>query len=403
MEEKRVLTDFTKPRTVQDLTAKLNEAQRAMVKAQLNAKSLLLQKEADKDTKDAIYKQEEAWQKEIQAEIEKCTVKAPQDGLLVYYMPEQVRGGGGSQQSIVAQGEPVREGQKMLQIPDLNKMLANVRVPEALVSHLHSADPDDPDSWQPATIKVDAFSNRLLKGHVKVLDTVASAQDFFAADVKVYKTLVAIDETMPGLKPGMSAEVTINAEESGEPVLVVPIQSVVGTISMGAQRKVFVVGPDRQTELRDVVVGMSNERMVEIKSGLKEGEQVVQNPQPLLKDDSEMKPAKVRGGGPGGQEWQGGGGGDFGGKKDGMKKGPPGMKKGPGGPGGGFPGGPGGGPGGGFQGGPGGAPPGIPGGQRGPAGAKGVPGAWLLPPARPWAERALPQLARGKSRFWKVG
>jgi hypothetical protein len=166
---------------------------------------------------------------------------------------------------------------------------------------------------------------------------------------------------------------------------------------MGAQRKVFVVGPDRQPEMRDVVVGMSNERMVEVKSGLKEGELVVQNPQPLIKDDSEMKAAKVRGGGAGGQEWQGGGGGDFGGKKGG-----PGMKKGPGGPGGGPPGGPGGFPGG--PGGPGGAPPGGPGGApRGPAGAKVVPGAWLLPSARPWAELSVPHLARANTRYSNVG
>ena len=41
--------------------------------------------------------------------------------------------------------------------------------------------------------------------------------------------------------------------------------------------------------MRDIVVGMSNERLVEVKSGLKEGERVVQNPQPLLTDDSDLK------------------------------------------------------------------------------------------------------------------
>src|SRR5262249_9644355 len=177
----------------------------------------------------------------IQGEIVKCIVKAPQDGLVVYYVPEQVRGGGGMQQSIVAQGEPVREGQKMMQIPDLDHMLVNVRVPEAFVSHLHSEDPDDKSSWQLAQIKIDAFSNRILRGHVKLVDTVASQQDWFAADVKVYKTIVAIDQSLDGLKPGMSAEVTLFAEESPTPVLVVPIQSVVGTISMRAKRKCFVV------------------------------------------------------------------------------------------------------------------------------------------------------------------
>src|SRR5205807_3400196 len=74
----------------------------------------------------------------------------------------------------------------------------------------------------------------------------------------------------------------------------VPVQTVIGTISMGANRKCFVVGADGQPELRDIVVGMSNQRLVEVKSGLKDGEKVVLNPMPLLPDDGEMKPGKVR-------------------------------------------------------------------------------------------------------------
>jgi RND family efflux transporter MFP subunit len=381
MEEKRVLLDFTKPRTEQDLRAKLAEADLALRKAKLQAEAKLKQSEADKETKEFIYNQELSRKLEIEAEIDKCTVRSPQDGLVVYYVPEQVKGGGGAQQSIVAQGEPVREGQKMLQIPDLSRMLVNVRVPEALVSHLHSADAEDPSNWQAASIKVDAFPSRMLKGHVKFVDTVASIQDWFASDVKVYKTLVAIEDSMNGLKPGMSAEVTINAEESNTPVLVVPIQSVVGTISMGADREIFVVGPDRQPQKREVVVGMSNERLVEIKSGLKEGEQVVLNPQSLLKEDDERKPGKLRksikGGG---EEWQGDGGA---GKKGGAPKG---MKKGPGGPpGGGFPGG--------GPGGPGGPNGGAP---RGGPNAQKSTGAWLAPPTRPGRELPVPALHLGR-------
>ena len=133
--------------------------------------------------------------------------------------------------------------------------------------------PNDKSTWQTAQIRVDAFPQPLLHGHVKTVDTVASQQDFFASDVKVYKTMVSIDEPMEGLKPGMSAEVTIYADESPTEVLVVPVQTVIGTISMGAKRKVFVIGPDGQPVKRDIVVGMTNERKVEVKSGLKEGEQ----------------------------------------------------------------------------------------------------------------------------------
>jgi hypothetical protein len=135
--------------------------------------------------------------------------------------------------------------------------------------------------------------------------------------VKVYKTMVAIDDQLEGLKPGMSAEVTINADETPSPVLVVPIQSVVGTISEGAKRHCFVLDAGGQPELRDIECGMSNESLVEVKSGLKPGELVVQNPTPLLGEDSELKAGRVR---PKHEDEDQGPGGEGGKKKKGAKK-----------------------------------------------------------------------------------
>jgi multidrug resistance efflux pump len=295
--EKKVLVTFTKPRTEQDLGAKLAEANRSLVRTTDQAQTKLEQRAASRSASKSIFDQEARRLEEIEGEIKKCKIVAPQDGLVVYFVPEQVKGGGGTQQSIVAQGEPVREGQKMMQIPDLSTMLVNVRVPEAQVSYLHN-EPDsrDKSTWQKAQVRVDAFSSRTLNGHIKMVDNFASQQDFFAADVKVYKTIVTIDQNIDGLnlKPGMSAEVTIYADESATPVLVVPVQAVVGSISMGAKRKCYVLSSSGQPEMRDIVVGMCNERMVEVKTGLQEGDRVVQNPQKLMAEDSELKPGKLR-------------------------------------------------------------------------------------------------------------
>jgi RND family efflux transporter MFP subunit len=336
--QKKVLEDYTRQREVQDRTAKLAEAERGIRKAEIEARSNLAQKIAAKRTAESIYQQELARKQDLESQIAKCIIRAPQDGLVVYFVPEQVRGGGGAQQSVVAQGEPVREGQKMMQIPDLSKMLVTVKVPEAFVSNLKNPDPHDKDAQrQMAQVKVDSFSKQILNGHVKSVDTVASTQDWFASDVKVYKTKVAIHESIPGLKPGMSAEVTIFADESAEPVLVVPVQAVLGTISAGAERKIYVVGDNGNTELRDIVVGMSNERVVEIKSGLQEGDRVVLNPASLLKEGSELKPGKPPSKGEADHGWGGGKGeGGKGGKgpKGGGPKGAPGKGPMPGSPGG---------------------------------------------------------------------
>ena len=287
--ERRVLVDFTERRTVQDLGAKLEEARRALDRVKSQSRAKLVVVDADRLAKDSVYKQQLARLQEIEAEIAKCLVVAPQDGLVVYYVSDQARSGGGSQQSIVAQGEPVREGQKLMQIPDLSQMVVNVRVHEAMVSNLrNTGDIKDESSWQMAQIRIDAVPNRILRGHVRTVDTVASQQDWFAADVKLYKTVVSIDEPVAGLKPGMSAEVTIYADESPTDVMVVPVQAIAGTISLGARPHCFVVGQDGQPEPREVVVGMSNQRLVEVKSGLEVGDKIVLNPASLVSVQGEM-------------------------------------------------------------------------------------------------------------------
>jgi HlyD family secretion protein len=293
--EKRVLVEYTKARTIRDLKAKLAEAKRGLVRVNSHARAKLIQADAERSSKESIYKQELSRMEEIEGEIAKCNVVAPQDGMVVYYVSDQARSGGGSQQSIVAQGEPVREGQKMLQIPDLTQMVVHVRVHEAMVSHLRDEkDPKDTTTWQLAQIQIDAIPNRVFHGHVKTVDTVASQQDWFSSDVKLYKTMVSIDEVVEGLRPGMSAEVTIFAQESSTEVMVVPVHAIVGAISLGATPRCYVVRPDGQTEPREIVVGMSNQQLVEVRSGLRLGEKVVLNPASLsLAGDEAASPDKA--------------------------------------------------------------------------------------------------------------
>jgi stress response protein YsnF len=235
----------------------------------------------------------------------------------------------GSQQSIVAQGESVKEGQKLMRIPDLRRMLVNTKVHEALVSRIKG------DVWQPtgfvdtlraamfvhpdplsrmvgqyampeireklrdhemqkvsdgmrATIRVDAFPDKVLRGHVKSVATVAAKQDWNSADVKVYQTMIVIEESLDGLKPDMTAEVTIHVDSTGEPVLTVPLQAVIGGTELGRTRKVFVSTTEGPKE-RDVLIGLSNEKVVEIREGLQENDEVVLNPKVILGDKAKTR------------------------------------------------------------------------------------------------------------------
>jgi hypothetical protein len=50
------------------------------------------------------------------------------------------------------------------------------------------------------------------------------------------------------------------------------------------------MGGDGQPHEREIVVGMNNDKLLEVKEGLREGERVVLNPAPLISDKAEMKP-----------------------------------------------------------------------------------------------------------------
>jgi hypothetical protein len=131
--------------------------------------------------------------------------------------------------------------------------------------------------------------------------TVASSADWFSADVKRYTAMVSIDDLggMVGkLKPGMNAEVTITADEIKRPVLQVPVQATFGKLDMADKRKVFVLDANNIPQEIEIHVGKSNDIMVEVISGLKEGDRVVQSPRSLLDQDSGMRvgvPSNKRG------------------------------------------------------------------------------------------------------------
>ena len=323
-EDLRVLDNYTKQRTVTFNQNTVDEAARALDREIIQQRAKIIQAEADRLTKKSIFEQEEDKYQDIEEQIGNCHMYSPQDGLVVYYVSDQSRWGSGSQQSIVAVGEPVKEGQRLMRIPDLRRMVVNTKVHEAMVSRVHgevwkqtgfsdllrAASMFDPsavsrlstanavfdlkdrfhdldyqktEEGQSALVRIDACAERLLPGHVKSVATVASQQDWMSADVKVYQTFVSVDESVDGLKPGMSAEVTIKIDGATEEVLALPLQAIVGGAELGPKRKCWVKSPSGPQE-REIVVGLWNEKMAEVRAGLAEGDEVVVNPKALLGD-----------------------------------------------------------------------------------------------------------------------
>ncbi|WP_145242061.1 hypothetical protein [Urbifossiella limnaea] len=371
--QRDLLLAYDRSKLLADFRSKVDNARRLVRQKELEASAKNVQAEIERKTKRSIYSQEGDKLKEIDDQIKECRIYAPQSGLVVYFKNESSRFGS-SPQGLIEQGAQVKEGQKLLRIPNLDRMQVNTKVHEAMVSRikgdirvstglitglragqLTAVDPfhrlvsqheemitdlaqqyrdfeyKTARKGQRATIRVDAFPEQSFAGRVRVVAGVASQTESWISDVKVYQTLVQIDDVVPGLKPDMTAEVTIHIEGLKD-VLTVPLQAVVGGADLGAKRKLFVRTPTGYEE-REVSLGLMNDRVVEVREGLVEGDEVVINPRVLMAPDN-----RTRTGIGGGEGTGGGKGGPPGAAGGGEKKAfDPSKKKGGGGAPGGAP------------------------------------------------------------------
>ena len=121
---------------------------------------------------------------------------------------------------------------------------------------------------QQATVTVSAL-DATLQGKVVSIAPVGSSSG--SSGVVSYAVTIAVDSPPAGLRPGMTADVTIVAA-SATGVLSIPSRALSG--SAGAYT-VRVVAADGTVSVRDVEVGLVTSSLAEIKSGLQAGERVV--------------------------------------------------------------------------------------------------------------------------------
>jgi HlyD family secretion protein len=260
-EQKKVLVQFTDPVQRQTL-------RNAITQAEVDERTAY----ANMQSTDAIFKQHDHFYQDLVAQIALCKVKAPCDGIVVYAVPEQTRRGAGSSPSIIAQGEPVQAGQKMMSIPDLSHMLLKVNIHEAFINRLKPG--------LPVKVRVDALPDKALTAKVKYLANVAAPTDWMSPDVKVYESLVEIDDYPSDLrlKPGLSAVCTIFTERHADHVLAVPVQAVLDPLEKGGHSRCYVAISEGGAQMREIELGLSDDKYVEVKSGLNEGDEIILNP-----------------------------------------------------------------------------------------------------------------------------
>jgi hypothetical protein len=236
---------------------------------------------AKMESEKAAFALEESRLKRLEDQKGYCVITAPQDGMVVYANEQSGSRFGGQQGPQVEEGATVRERQTILRLPDLSQMQVKVAVHETKVEQLRIG--------MRARIRI---LDRELQGAVSSIANQPEPTSFFSASVKEYGTIVKIDGQPAGLRPGMTSEVEILVAHLKD-VLTLPVAAVV------EQRgKYFCwVATAGKTERRSLVLGLNNDRFVEVKDGVTAGEQVLLNPRAVVAEakvsEEEVKSTNV--------------------------------------------------------------------------------------------------------------
>ncbi|MFQ5730699.1 MAG: efflux RND transporter periplasmic adaptor subunit [Planctomycetaceae bacterium] len=258
----KVLQKYQFARNYSEFRANAEEAGRELKRVRLSGLAALAQFQADLRAKLLKYSVELEKLHRLQRQIAACRLVAPEKGTVVYANQRSRR----QEQVVIEEGVSIRERQKIINLPDFSQMKVEAKIHESKISNVREG--------MPVKIRIDAIPDRIFNGVVEFVPDVSVRGEWPNMDLMLYETMIRITDQVSDLKPGMNAEVRIIAEERDN-VRQVPIQTV---IAVGDSHIAYVL-TDNGPELRKhVKVGQSDGKMVEIISGLKEGERVIMNP-----------------------------------------------------------------------------------------------------------------------------
>ena len=144
---------------------------------------------------------------------------------------------------------------------------------------VHETKVEQMEIGMPARITV---QDRTYNGKVVAVANQPEPKSFFSAEVKLYATTVAIEGETKNLKPGMTAAVEIFVADIPNALTV----NVSAVVEQGGKFYVWVAKPDGP-ERRPVLLGRTDENVVEIKDGVVEGEKVLLNPRAVVAEARE--------------------------------------------------------------------------------------------------------------------
>ncbi|MBT8485392.1 MAG: HlyD family efflux transporter periplasmic adaptor subunit [Phycisphaerales bacterium] len=259
----RVYEEFQREQDIEKLRADLKKMQDKRTEtAQRSANEITTLETAVENREVALNRERERLAK-ARAQLERCRIIAPQDGLVVYASSLSTGRHGRNEQSPPQVGTELARNRTVMILPDTSQMVAEVKVNEALSGRIKAG--------QSALVHSDAVPDESLAGTVIGVGVLAESGGWRDPLRRDYTVRIKLDDgNSMGLKPSMRCRANIYVDRVDD-VLAVPVAAV-----HHAGRESYVYTPDGSGfAQRAVSTGRASEFLVEIHEGLAEGDVVL--------------------------------------------------------------------------------------------------------------------------------
>jgi len=219
----------------------------------------LIRADADAQRLRAELSVKRAEQAKLQAFVSYTDLRTPIDGVV---LARNTNPG----EMVTAGVQSTVDGKPLLVVAFVDKLLVRTELHQLDVVRLHVGDQ--------VSIRVDALPDRAFKGTIHRSAAMAQRSERRKdSDLMVFPVDVIVDTAQPGadqLRPGMTGELNIDLAEHHN-TLFVPL---VALVREGASTRLRKLDANNTESLVDVVIGLQNERQVEIISGIEEGARI---------------------------------------------------------------------------------------------------------------------------------
>jgi HlyD family secretion protein len=286
-----LLKNFTHKMKLAQLESDVHQAKMALERTRLKAGADIIKAQSNLKAKELQLNRHKSRLVKYEEQIKMAKIYSPSDGTVIYSSSAAMSGGfgkgggggGGKRSSTepLAEGSSVRERQDLFQLPTGAGMDALVGIYETSLDKVSRV-------GLPVEISVEMLPGEVFTGQVKSIGLLPDARSAYTnPDNKIYKAVINLDNTpnISLLRTGMNCKAEIIVEHHKEATYI-PIQAV---LFVDGKHTVYVE-KDGLLEPRKVEIGMDNNSLVVIKSGLEAGEIVSLAP-PL--DSAEVKTATI--------------------------------------------------------------------------------------------------------------